>query len=477
MTPSDVVIYLGGGRGATAGKVTGLLGQPLPGPNVGYIYYNGTAWSFQLGTPSVNPGNPPASWLVADWYVNPATGNDSNAGTSAGTAVQTVMGGIVSKWGTASPTIKQNTTIHLLAAETLSQEDVRIDPVVVEGAWFAIVGTPILVASFQLGVVTSKNRATATPLSSTGFVAAGIAVGCLVVNTDRGNSESMIQNLAGGTATLSQPLGPLTPAVNAANFVSPGFTPEVDTWAHNDHVSVYALPLLNLKLLQVSGGDSTPATLGGVSWVQYVSIPDVAGAGNSYYSAGESQGCINYYVSCRIDPYVTFTGTQGGGTQGGFVVGCAFNGGSTVADASVIGGYVNLYALALAPGGCVDGDCLCASGLRGFDGISFIGLAYVGSGLLVFNGATSKIDPIYYPTATLWGTGGCDVEDNSTLMNKTGDLWANVLLLGLALDGQATGTKYVAGVWTDGVTVNVANLDLFTGLQNPRTGARYCLPA
>ena len=43
----------------------------------------------------------------------------------------------------------------------------------------------------------------------------------------------------------------------------------------------------------------------------------------------------------------------------------------------------------------------------------------------------------------------------------------------LHLDGVTTGTKYVTGTFTDGVSLSVTSLDSFTGLQNPLTGSRY----
>ena len=44
-------------------------------------------------------------WTQADWYVDPVSGSDSNTGI-IGNPVQTIMGGVVAKWGTTSPTLK-----------------------------------------------------------------------------------------------------------------------------------------------------------------------------------------------------------------------------------------------------------------------------------------------------------------------------------------------------------------------------------
>jgi hypothetical protein len=87
-----------------------------------------------------SPVVPNPSWLQANWYVNPVTGNDSASGTSPATAVKTIVGGIVARWGTTAPTLAQNTTIFLLESETIDQEYVVLEPVLVGAVSFAIIG-------------------------------------------------------------------------------------------------------------------------------------------------------------------------------------------------------------------------------------------------------------------------------------------------------------------------------------------------
>jgi hypothetical protein len=76
----------------------------------------------------------------------------------------------------------------------------------------------------------------------------------------------------------------------------------------------------------------------------------------------------------------------------------------------------------------------------------------------------------------LYGPGSCDVSYGAVTVDVAqGTFAANVNLAALTLNGAAAGTKYVAGVFTDGVPVTSANVDASGGLQNPRTGARYAV--
>ena len=219
----------------------------------------------------------PASWTVPAWFVDSANATTCASNTNSGTAA-TCSGGcsgsvcpsgigplvlateiVGHRWGTPAPVLAQDTTITFVSTQTLNQENINLAPIVVQGASFALLGggtltgAGSLVASFTLGVVTPKNRATPQNLTSTGFVAAGLAVGQLVVNTSQANSRALIQALGGGTATLSQPLAPLAFPADASNF--PVAMPaENDSWTTGDTVQVYKQPLINLKGWNPNGG-------------------------------------------------------------------------------------------------------------------------------------------------------------------------------------------------------------------------------
>jgi|HubBroStandDraft_2_1064218.scaffolds.fasta_scaffold00001_102 hypothetical protein len=424
-----------------------------------------------------SPVVPNPSWLQANWYVNPVTGSDSASGTSPATAVKTIMGGIVARWGTTEPILKQSTTIFLLAAETLNQEAIVLAPVMVFGTVFGLVGTPTPIASFALGVVTPKNRSTPQLLTAAGFTAAGLAVGQIVVNITRGNSHAIIENLAGGVATLSQPLQPLTIA-DAASFPPP-LPEEVDTWATTDAVAVIAPLLINIKEYNPRGGDTTDGTHGGNWWMQGVHIADTSGTdGNSTLTMG-STDCLGYVIDSYVSPFLIIGQIGAEGVDSNYVVGCYCGGGVSIQYGQVVGGVVALFGLGFGPYGGVDGDAICIT-IDCFDAPCFVGMAYVQTGTLqVGNNGMLKLDPINSVTPTysafLWGPAGLDVADNGYFENTTGVSYVTRVLLkgALTINGNATGTSYAAGVWTDGIAVTQANIDAHDGLQNPRTGAKY----
>jgi len=424
-----------------------------------------------------NAVGPNAAWSVADWYVDPVSGDDSRDGLTPSTAVRTIMGGIIARWGTTSPILKQNTTIHLLSTETAGQEDVVLSPIVTQTAWFAVVGVPKLIASFSLGAVTAKARGNpGTLLQAAGFTAPGLATGQLVVNTTSGKqSECWIYALGGGVATLSQPLVPVTPAADASNF--PASPPaQVNTWAINDTVEVYEVPLLNLKVWQPAGGDTSAASIGGVAWLQNVFVPDVAGTpGYSYLAVtGTITGCVPWVVSCRIQPYVEMLGQSGGGVLGGFAVNCYLEGGAQVENASMWAGACLLYGVGLGTFGSIDGDAIVESiGLYGADS-AFVGAVYVHTSYTSYGGGCGKLDPTAYGTGALWGPASLALTDRSTLQ-LVGGTWVDCLFLSpLTIEGVGTGTSYAGGIWTDGIDLTPTNLDAHSGsLQNPRTNCGF----
>jgi hypothetical protein len=433
------------------------------------------------GNPSSVIPNP--TWLQANWYVDPVAGNDGNTGLSPATAVKTITGGIIYKWGTREPILQQNTTIFLLKPETLNQEYIALSPIMVGGTIFGVVGTPQLVTTMVLGAVTAKNRATPQLLTAAGFGSGLLAPGQLVVNTTRGGSRAFIDSITGGVATFTQPLAQASIA-DATAF--PPFVPaEVDTWTTGDSVSVYTVPLLNLKEFTARGGDTTVSETGGIWWVQYVYIPDVTGVdGDSVFAMGSIDSVGNLFDS-RVGPYIILGVPGGEGIESNQAVGCWLNGGGTAQYATVIGGAVNTFGLSLGDYGAVDGDCICNPSFSAAGGVAFCGMAYTvttGQASGPFNGATLKLDDINTASGYsvfVWGPGGFDVSDNSTCEKVVATIWATIFLVKgpTTLDGAGTGTSYAPGtpgVFTDGRTVNAADLDTYDGLQNPRTGARYC---
>jgi hypothetical protein len=427
------------------------------------------------GTPS--PVVPNAYWAVADWYVNPVSGSDGNPGTSA-SPVKTIMGGIVAKWGTQSPQLAQATTIHLLAAETLAQEAIVLSPQLIGGATLSILGTTSNVgAAFSPTGVTGKNRSPPTPqlLELTG-APAGASAGTLVHNATK-DSYAFIDSVTGTTWVMTQPFTGASLTTLSSGY---GTSPiEDDTWSTTDSYQRMSVPLLNLKVLSPVGGDTTNIDNNPVLWVQQVHVPDASGTpGQSIFTAQATGGCSCVFSMCWLDPVFQGEGTGGQwasanisswhngglfGTHWWFVGGASNTSGGFFLDSS----YLNDLA-------AVDGDIILHGGVTNHHGYCICGYAYVDAAGTSEVEAGLRLEPFYYLATQLWGPGTLSVSGGGNIVNESGTTWASCLTVAtLQIDGATTGTSYSGGTWTDGRTVNAADLDTYSGLQNPKTGSRY----
>jgi hypothetical protein len=220
ITTNTLSIGLGGDISGTTTSaiVTGLQGRGVSSiaPTNGFVLsWNPSQNSWiptSIGTIAIN--NPTLS--QATWFIDPAnsTGlaNDSNSGIDANHPVLSYNGGIVTKWGTNSPLLRQNTTLTWMSSQPSGGGDpVIFTPIMANGAVATITGT--LGASQQVHSgsftsVTAKNRGTQTLLSANlGFAA---SAGQLVQNTTSGKSSyAWVYKLNSGTTFfLSQPIAP-----------------------------------------------------------------------------------------------------------------------------------------------------------------------------------------------------------------------------------------------------------------------------
>lgn len=454
------------------------------------------------------PAYPPVSWTVPNWYFDPAnsTGcaSDYNTCTSATCSsgppgpgafigpCKTLNEVINNRWGCGSsgdpcPVLSQTTTFNVISSEILNSERIVLHPIVINSSNFGVIGTPKLVAGpFTLGTVTSKNRTSHQLLQSTGFSNVAIATGQLVINNTH-SSHALIWGLSAGTATLTQPLTPLTFS-NCVSFIHGAFpTSEVDTWTTGDTVNVFSFPLVNFTYYHVEGGDSNLTFTGGANWMQYIYVPDNSGTdANSTYVFGSISN-PTWIVDSLFGMYLTTVPGGQGGIQQTIFINDYLNGGIGLQDGQVTGGAVNGFGCSIQEFGAVDGDVICNNtltsegSLTSFNGQSFYSAVYIANNVTSSCGnlASVKLDDVQSitPTAFLWGISGASysVADQCSFVNVSGTTWANSVLLngGLLLDSNTTGTKYSAGVWTDGINITQANLDTNDGLQNPKTGSRY----
>jgi hypothetical protein len=435
---------------------------------------------------------PNPSWSQADWYVDWTNGQDSNPGTQA-KPVKTVMGGVVARWGTRSPTLTQSTTIHVVTPQPLNAEYIVLQPVLANGGRLDVIVTPQPVGSpFAAGTVTAKTRgAPGNSLSVTGFTGAGVSALQLVHNTTH-DSWGSIDSIADGTATMCQPF-------DSAGLFTVSAEPdwnEENGWAHNDELQVYAQGLLNLKVFQPFGGDSNTSFTAGVCSVQNAYIPDVSGVAGDSAITFEPQGAGVILINCRFDPFLTLVGV--GEAFLCAAVNCVANGGFALSDAQFIGGSGNTsgneFNETVSGINTIDGDAILHGAGADTVALSVHGGGYVIMGFVQFPDASTTIalahggyallEPgaITSPTGCqVWGESGMNTEGVShcELAPVVGQTWTACLTLvgGQSIEAVTTGAKYVPGapgVFTDGIALNTTNLDTFHGLTSPlKGGAGY----
>ena len=511
----------------------------------------------------------PPSWTIPNWYLDPAnaTGCASNANsctsatcTGPGIGPCLLAAEVVShRWGTQSPILPQTTTFNLLSSETVGQESVVLTPTMVAASNFVILGTPAAQhASFTVGTVTAM--APGHPgvlLQGAGFTH-GETAGMIVQNVTRG-SFAFIDSVTGpGVATLTRPF-----TTASYTTITPYPFPAVDDgWTTGNTVQAFILPMFNLKLLRVGGGDGNVAFTAPTVWLQEVFVPDVSGTAGSGYFAPATTGGASVVVSLsRIDPFIEAASPDTA------LLGCWLNGGGlfralTYLWTWIYGGAVNTSAI---------GDILIAEGVitsaspimhggpssGGTPNLRMTGAgnhiaAYFDSHIVASVEYTSSIkitDPLFEPapgTPVVWGSGSLSTEPPGSCVSlATADTWANSLqITALSLDGvgtgwsqQATGTFTATGsaqltvsgvngtnafpanasisfaltslnagtptglpyfsaaqiansffvkaaaadtgiyAWTaapaPGIALTTANLDIYNGLINPRTGSRF----
>ncbi len=424
------------------------------------------------------PPPPPPSWSTTDWYLDGVSGNDSNSGIDAGHPVQTIMGGIVGKWGTTSPRLSQTTTIHVLVGQATNLERAILTPILQgSNTNFVIVGTPSNTGgTFTAGTVTHRVRSNPGNDLLVASMPGGSAAGDLVFNSTR-NSYAFIKSMSGSTATMEQPF-------TTASLTTVGLSPfgvADDTWTTGDTLQRSSVPALNLQSCLPTGGDANTGFTGGMCWIQMIRVPDVSGAdGNSTFTS-RPVGCGTALSLCRFDTSVLLDGRGTSLQSNQYALACHFSGGTGVPD----GGCV-FYECAVQGGACIAGSGVCIELANGaqllgdviIDGdlnmggdmsfLASIGGVHLTSGaiLSVFGEGATFNGPV-------WGAGTINLKSGN-LVALTGT-WTNNLLVASAAVNNITSGYATAG---NGVTygpfaITGANLDLYGGLRQLGNAASY----
>jgi hypothetical protein len=153
-----------------------------------------------------------ASWFgLTDIYWDPQAGND-NAGGTIGVPVKT-WAEILRRYGSDAPTMNygQSVTVHQLTAQAANVDPVSFAPKMSGGGQAVLLGTLIANgAPFSPATVTAKNRATGQ-LLVLNTVPGGVVAKNLVHNTTSALAGwAFVDSVAGGNATMGQPIANTT---------------------------------------------------------------------------------------------------------------------------------------------------------------------------------------------------------------------------------------------------------------------------
>lgn len=398
-------------------------------------------------------------WYQAtDIYWDPANSSglasDANPGLTSGLPLST-FAEITRRYGGHSPILPygQSVTIHQLSGQTAGQDPVYFSPRVSGGGQAILLGTLTANgATFSPASVTAKNRAT-PQLLVLNTVPGGVVAKNLIHNTTSAlTGWAFVDSVAGGNATMSQPLANSTITTTTAN---PTLT-EDNAWANTDTYQAYTLPLCNLKRWRPISSDYSAATQPNAGYVRFVEIADSSGTnGTSVYDlVGESS--IVALQACRLDTRMNLV--QAGGRVGScYSIGCDVAGVVFLISGSpnFWGGIARAGLLSNAGSAGVDGDAIVHTSMS-------VNAAFLIGGAVYTDGAvTLQGGGVYRCTTALWGTGSLTINPGARYWNNSGTTFAASLLLtgAFKLGANTTGTPPSnSGTFTlNGVTqVNVA---------------------
>jgi|SRR5579872_1544099 len=322
------------------------------------------------------------------WHVDPQAGNDEATGLDAAHPIKT-KAEIYRRWGyTWSPNLKNAVVITYASSETDSTDPGFFAPQFEDSASLTHT-SPLPAPSFTgtLNVVTAKNRAANQVLEATFTTTTGaVANGMMLVNATRGGSIAWAFE-GGPTFVLTQPLAPY--AGGDATAVT-----EVDTWAHGDAISGYALTIVNLALVGGTTAQFAPANVP-QHIISHIEVADpladspitIDGAGNV---AAIEAFLVNSPVIKGALAFTTFANTVIFGVilhVGRSPLNTSFRGGGFGSDGILSSGF----------GPLLDNDVICGGDVLA-EALT-VGTAYVDTGIALSpsGGLSSISGPCYGP--------------------------------------------------------------------------------
>ena len=240
----------------------------------------------------------PAALSQSVWYVSPATGNDSNTGSSAGQPLKTVSQ-LRTRWGqgttlagdpNAYPTVTVNLLDNVPSTDPLQLSNFYLGP----GGVLVFRGQRTTVHTGSITAVTQINRATNTPTSITdgalanGAWAAWVGKRLRIVGGPRD----------GATAFVVKDLGGKSARVSPFNIINPDPGIEVSTLVQAQVGDTYVVE--DLTEVYVDEMSVLASSQGGVNVAIFVTFVDCYLRGDFFLALG-SRDFTTLFQGCRFE--------------------------------------------------------------------------------------------------------------------------------------------------------------------------------
>lgn len=429
----------------------------------------------RAGAASASTVRPNGSWQQAAWFIDPqnvsGVASDNNSGIDALHPVKTWNGGVIAKYRTIMPFLRQNITWTFMSSHTDNSDPVIFHPVLEAGSVVRLTGS--LGAAQQTGNgnlagVIAKNRATPQLLTAT--FGAGTGSYLLVANATHASRAWLYTAAGGGAFTLSQPM---VPANIPAYFTGMG---EVNTWANGDAYTIYNPVAVNVVDIEPVHADYNAAFDNAFN-LHGIALYDPAGIANDHMFIGDLVTvteclCERTILKKNNTGVDIFTGLWNcaavGGMMGGMIPPAIAA--RLAPNFLILGGIFGSTStfFASANGTILDGDVIVPL-LSGSAAVSLqdgsLGAVYLEQGTTL--SCVGQIDNNASVVANaVWGKGTLDFKGATRCAWGAGTAVNTFLLAApgaVKMNGGATASAYDTGadpaVWHAGRSITPAHLD------------------
>jgi hypothetical protein len=452
-----------------------------------------------------NPATPP-SWLIPNWYIDPANSTGCAADTNSCTSASCAAGGvgpcvtwgqIVKRYGTLSPVLAQNTTYTFLSSQSTDADPVSFSPISNTGN-ILFTGNLTSIATGTFAAVTAKNRNAGQLWNVNLGTSPTPLLGHLAQDTVNSSFFWIYKTIAGDVVSISQPLASSVGMGTAPFGVAPNPyalppLPELDTIALHDAYTVYSMPQVVFGNIKATIDEYNVSSYGNGIQIQHIEIIDPQGIGllDPLY-VGQNVGFIEVKIDKPLNTTTAWNDNLQGWNNTYFLT---LQPGSAASQSDVIGGVGDFFCNAPPAGQyfapTFDGDIIFTGGQVQF--VCNMGLVYMDNpdgfevdGIMSMGPLYSSVGP---PGGAIWGStqnGVCSYQGG--LINYGADspdaTATNTFLMdgGLCISSLTTAYSVSAmGTWLGGVPITQKNLDHtiadggFGGCAvDPQSGGRIC---